>query len=76
MNVLTVKKKAVYLRGNDIYIYMKWNVKNVWERLTRLERCQRSKRFSTCSTFPTFAQTAKFKFWQTFPANLFVKFKS
>ena len=23
---------------------MKWNVINVWERLTRLERCQRSKR--------------------------------
>ena len=23
---------------------MKWNVRNVWERLTRLEYCQRSKR--------------------------------
>ena len=31
---------------------MGWNVKNVWERLTRLERCQRSQRTECSSRLP------------------------
>ena len=41
-----------------------------------MERQERLKASDTSGTFPTFAQIAKLKFWQTFPANLPVKPKS
>ena len=47
---------------------MKWNVRNVWERLTRLERCQRSQRSQRLPRLPSsnFGRRSR----QTFLVNL------